>query len=428
MLLILLTSRRFFPLFLRQFFSVFADNFVKNFLVLLLLKTAPTTSAALISLAGAAFIAPSFLTSALGGECADKYDKARLIYFLSLIDVAIALLAAIGIVLSNIFCLFIALIFFGLTSALFGPAKYGVLPDHLTYEELPTANALVESATFLAILGGAIIGGFASQAHNKEIFAFGLVIITILGLLSARFIPKTTRAEPKLAIDLNIVRSTLRLLQLLSSQKKLQRLTRVTSLFWFFGSIAMALMPPIITQCLKGDETIVTLHLLIIAFSIALGSGVAAYVSKTQLSLMPASIGGLLIALSACDLAFALLHPSCEQITQDSSLIVVYFSQSSAIHAAIDFALLAFSGGLMIVPAFAAIQMQSPSFERARIIAAVNVHNSAFMVLAGGGVAVLQRAGMTFSAQLFFTSVIAAISTFWIWRTFVKDNTSEPYL
>jgi len=111
MLLILLTSRRFFPLFLRQFFSVFADNFVKNFLVLLLLKTAPTTSAALISLAGAAFIASSFLTSALGGECADKYDKARLIYFLSLIDVAIALLAAIGIVLSNIFCLFIALIF-----------------------------------------------------------------------------------------------------------------------------------------------------------------------------------------------------------------------------------------------------------------------------------------------------------------------------
>ena len=97
MLLIPLTSRRFFPLFLRQFFSVFADNFVKNFLVLLLLKTAPTTSAALISLAGAAFIAPSFLTSALGGECADKYDKARLIYFLSLIDVAIALLAAIGI-------------------------------------------------------------------------------------------------------------------------------------------------------------------------------------------------------------------------------------------------------------------------------------------------------------------------------------------
>ena len=254
------------------------------------------------------------------------------------------------------------------------------------------------------------------------------MIITILGLLAARIIPKTTRAEPKLAIDLNIMRSTLRLLQLLSSQKKLQRLTRVTSLFWFFGSIVMALMPPIITQCLKGDETIVTLHLSIIAFSIALGSGVAAYVSKTQLSLLPAAIGGLLIALSACDLAFALLRPSSEQITQDTSPIVVYFSQSSAIHVAIDFALLAFSGGLMIVPAFAAIQMQSPSFERARIIAAVNVHNSAFMVLAGGGVAVLQRAGMTFSAQLFFTSVIAAISTFWIWGTFVKDNASEPYL
>ena len=192
----------------------------------------------------------------------------------------------------------------------------------------------------------------------------------------------------------------------------------VMSLVVFTGYTGMMLAPGNLHPFLKFAALL----------AIALGSGVAAYVSKTQLSLMPASIGGLLIALSACDLAFALLHPSCEQITQDSSLIVVYFSQSSAIHAAIDFALLAFSGGLMIVPAFAAIQMQSPSFERARIIAAVNVHNSAFMVLAGGGVAVLQRAGMTFSAQLFFTSVIAAISTFWIWGTFVKDNASEPYL
>jgi acyl-[acyl-carrier-protein]-phospholipid O-acyltransferase/long-chain-fatty-acid--[acyl-carrier-protein] ligase len=38
--------------------------------------------------------------------------------------------------------------------ALFGPIKYGILPDHLARSELPAGNALVEGATFMAILFG----------------------------------------------------------------------------------------------------------------------------------------------------------------------------------------------------------------------------------------------------------------------------------
>jgi len=48
-----------------------------------------------------------------------------------------ASLAAIGLFYENTSILFIALFYFGVTAALFGPAKYGVLPDHLTQEELP---------------------------------------------------------------------------------------------------------------------------------------------------------------------------------------------------------------------------------------------------------------------------------------------------
>jgi len=59
---------------------------------------------------------------------------------------------------------FLALFLFGVIASLFGPIKYGILPDHLQRSELPAGNALVEGATFIAILLGTIVGGLAGGA------------------------------------------------------------------------------------------------------------------------------------------------------------------------------------------------------------------------------------------------------------------------
>jgi len=160
----LLVSRRFAPLFWCQFFAAFNDNFLKNALLFLILWGAsgaavgagepPHAANALIALAGAVFILPFFLLSALGGELADRYDKAWLAQRIKLVEIAVAVLAVLGFVLHSIPVLFLALFAFGTLSALFGPVKYGILPDHLPREALPAANALVEGATFLAIIGG----------------------------------------------------------------------------------------------------------------------------------------------------------------------------------------------------------------------------------------------------------------------------------
>src|SRR6476661_3594802 len=73
----ILLSRRFAPLFWCQFFSAFSDNFLKNALVFLILfHIGGSTGESLITLAAAVFIAPYFFLSALGGEMADRYDKA----------------------------------------------------------------------------------------------------------------------------------------------------------------------------------------------------------------------------------------------------------------------------------------------------------------------------------------------------------------
>src|SRR4051812_3629484 len=140
----LLLSRRFAPLFWTQFFSAFSDNFLKNALVFLILFRMQEGSEGLITLAAAVFIAPFFFLSGLGGQLADRYDKALVAQRLKLAEIGVAGLAVLGFAFHSVVLLFAALGLFGVIAALFGPIKYGILPDHLQREELPAGNALVE--------------------------------------------------------------------------------------------------------------------------------------------------------------------------------------------------------------------------------------------------------------------------------------------
>ncbi len=73
----LMRSRRFAPMFWCQFFAALGDNFLKNTLALLVLfELGKEEGGAAVTLAGALFILPFFFLSALGGELADRFDKA----------------------------------------------------------------------------------------------------------------------------------------------------------------------------------------------------------------------------------------------------------------------------------------------------------------------------------------------------------------
>src|SRR6476661_7052342 len=127
----LLLTRRFAPLFWTQFFSAFSDNFLKNSLVFLILfHIGGSDAEALITLAAAVFIAPYFFLSALGGELADRYDKAVVARRLKFAEIGIAFIAVFGFAVHSVPVLFVALFLFGVIASLFGPIKYGILPDH----------------------------------------------------------------------------------------------------------------------------------------------------------------------------------------------------------------------------------------------------------------------------------------------------------
>src|SRR3954465_5086545 len=395
----LLLTRRFAPLFWTQFFSAFSDNFLKNSLVFLILfHIGGSDAEALITLAAAVFIAPYFFLSALGGELADRYDKAVVARRLKFAEIGIAFLAVLGFGIHSVLLLFIALFLFGVIASLFGPIKYGILPDHLARSELPAGNALVEGATFIAILLGTIVGGVAAKDGGDPFhFAFLMIVFSLMCWSASLLIPRTGQAAPNLVVQKNILASTAGLLQFLRADPRLLWGALVTSWFWLVGAVALSLMPPLVKNVLGGNEEVVTACLAIFSIFIAVGSGLAAWLAAGRIILLPTLIGAVLLGLFSIDLGWSLWGVAPPATPQGIGDI---FSSGRGIHMAIDLAGLAIAGGLFIVPTFSAVQAWAGTDRRARVVAGVNVLNAAFMTFSALAVALLQKFGMT-TAELF---------------------------
>ena len=412
----IMLSRRFAPLFWCQFFAAFNDNFLKTALVFVVLFHLNARDAeVLITLASAIFIAPYFFLSAFGGELADRYDKALIAQRLKFVEIFVAALAAWGYVQASLPLLYVALLGFGILAALFGPIKYGILPDHLRREQLPTGNALVEGATFVAILLGTITGGLAAHGERSHaLFAALVVGFAIACWLSARLIPATGEGAPNLRISANIATSTAAMIRHLYADPRLWWGAMVTSWFWLVGIIVLSLLPPLIKTLIGGNEDTVTAYLAIFTVAVGTGSGLAAAIARGRIVLRTTLVGAVLIGISAIDLGAAPIAS-----LQGPAAV---FTSALGVRAAADLCGLAVAGGLFIVPAFSAVQAWSGVDHRARTIAAVNVLNAAFMTAATILVAVMQKFGVTVPALFLLIGAMTLLVALAIWKTMPKSK------
>jgi acyl-[acyl-carrier-protein]-phospholipid O-acyltransferase/long-chain-fatty-acid--[acyl-carrier-protein] ligase len=424
----LLTSRRFLPIFLVQFFSALNDNFIKNALVILILfKIGAEAGASLVTLAGAALILPMFLLSALGGELADKHDKAQMARWIKLAEIPVAAIAGAGFLLDSVPLLFASIVLFGCGAALFGPIKYGILPDHLERNELPAANALVEGATFLAILLGTIAGGLAmtgGAAATIPTWAVAAAVIAFaaIGWLAARSVTETGAADPTLTLTRSPLRSTFDRLAELHADRRLWIGGLITSWFWLAGIVALSLLPTLIKGHLGGTEALITTALCVFTVGIAFGSYLAARASRRRPNLALVPVGALLMGLFCFDLGWTVWGMTAPAASLGLDAL---WSSVTGMRVMIDLFGMSAAGGLFIVPAFAAVQGWAPADHRARVIAAVNILNAAFMTTATLAVAGLQAAGWQ-SSHLFIAlgvaNLLAVISVLRAWgRQGVQD-------
>jgi acyl-[acyl-carrier-protein]-phospholipid O-acyltransferase/long-chain-fatty-acid--[acyl-carrier-protein] ligase len=417
----LLLSRRFAPLFWCQFFAAFNDNFLKTALVFLILfRAGGANTGALITLASAVFIAPFFFLSGLAGQLADRHDKARVAQWVKFVEMFVAGLSVLGYMRQSLPLLFAALAGFGVLATLFGPIKYGILPDHLRREQLPAGNALIEGATFIAILLGTIVGGLASRdGGDAALFAALVMGFALACWLSALAIPPSGSGAPHLTVRANIAASTIAMLRHLRTDKRLWWGAMVVSWFWLIGIVVLALLPTLIKILIGGDEDTVTVYLALFSIAVGIGSGLAAGVARGRIVLMTVVVGGVLIAGFALDLGVATLGLAPAAAPQGPGAV---FASALGIRAAVDLVGLAIAGGLFIVPAFAAVQAWAGADYRARTVAAVNVLNAAFMTIATVVVAIFQHAGVTVPVLFIVVGASTLAVALAIWWTMPKGR------
>ena len=92
-------------------------------------------------------------------------------------------------------------------AALFGPSKYGLLPELLPASRLSWGNGVIELGTFLAIIVGTVTGAtLAEQFHGREVYAgYALLALSLLGLAFSFSIDKVPAASPSKKFQLNIL-------------------------------------------------------------------------------------------------------------------------------------------------------------------------------------------------------------------------------
>ncbi|MBW7902216.1 MAG: MFS transporter [Rhodocyclaceae bacterium] len=414
----LMRAARFRPLFWTQFLGAFNDNLYKNALIVLLtFQTAQWTTLRpeiLANLAAGIFILPFFLFSATAGQLADKLDKARLARLVKVLEMGIMLVAAAGFALHSLALLLAALFLLGLHSTLFGPVKYAILPQHLKEEELIGGNALVEAGTFVAILVGTLAGGLLAGAGLDPLWiALAGLAVAGAGYLASRGIPAAPPPAPELRVNPNPLTETWRNIGFARENRTVFLSILGISWFWLYGALFLAQMPAYGKNVLGGGEATVTLLLAVFTVGIGAGSLLCERLSARQVELGLVPFGSLGLTLFGLDLALAsmALPPPTAPLAVGALL-----AQPQVWRILADLMLLGVFGGFFIVPLYALVQLRSAPEHRARIIAANNIVNAAFMVAGALAAAGLLGAGLSIPALFAVAAVGNAAVALYIYR------------
>lgn len=380
----LLGQRRFAPFFLTQFLGALNDNVFRQGLIILVtfqgVVVAGMDHSQLANFAGALFILPFFLFSATSGQLADKYEKSMLMRRIKLLEISLMLLAALAFI-SGLYVSLLALLFLmGCQSTLFGPVKYAYLPQQLVTEELVGGNALVEAGTYVAIILGLIIGGVAVAIDpaNRLLLGACLVAFAIAGYLASRQVPMTRAVDPGLRLSANIWKETWRIVGYAREEHSVFLSILGISWFWFFGTAMTLQIPAYTMDILNGNEIITTILLVAFIVGVGIGSLLCEPMSGHRIELGLVPFGSIGLSVFAVDLYFA--QPVSHVVAVDT--ISGFLARGGNWRVLFDMCMLGAFAGFYSVPLYALIQKRSKREHLSRIIAANNIINAIFMVIA----------------------------------------------
>ena len=420
----LLRTRRFWPIFTTQFLGAFNDNLFRTAMVLLVIYGIyrdAEQEAAFSAIAGGLFILPFFLLSALSGQLADATDKAKIVRIVKTAEIAIMLFGAAGLLLHNVPLLLVALTAMGVHSTFFGPIKYAILPQHLNKDEVLGGTGLVEAGTYIAILGGTILGGLlvlqrADGSYHAELAAVGVLVVAGIGRIAGGFVPPAPPADdaeipgyPHRGMDWHIVRASVTLVSATLHVRRLYLAILAISFFWAMGAVLAAQFPPLVKNVFYADQSVATLFLAVFSVGVAIGSVAINRMLRGQVSARYAPASALFMGVFVLMLYWLTRDwPSSPELVD----VHEFLRHPLGWAVVLDLLGVAIAGGMFVVPLYAFLTTTVPKSETARTVAANNIVNSGAMVLSALILTGLVQAGVSVEGTLM---LVAAMSPFAAW-------------
>jgi len=367
----LLGERRFAAFFWAQALGAFNDNLIKNLLVLLVtydnVRFGSPNAASTSSIASAIFTLPFIVFAGLSGQLADRFSKRSILRIVKVFEILIMGVAVFGLIYSSLNILLIVLFAMGVHSTFFSPAKYSILPELLTLDELPLGNGLLEAGTFLAILLGMLAAIGLYSLHDNTWLEVGLMATAVLGLIFSLWIPDTPLRQADLKIDFNPWTSIRDNFEFARHTPAIWSSIFGISWFWGIGIVVLAQIPVLVHDDLHANEVVVSLLLGGFTSGIGVGSLLGAMWRAERLNERMSGRG--LIGLSTALLCFVVLITLKEILPH--AVIWLVLSVIS----------IGLAGGLFVVPLYTCLNTESQAPLRSRIISANSVMNFAFMIV-----------------------------------------------
>jgi MFS family permease len=420
----LLLRRRFLPIFVTQFLGAFNDNLFRTAMVLLVIYGIyrdATHEATFSAVAGALFILPFFLLSALAGQLADSTDKARIVRIVKTAEILIMLFGAAGLLLHNVPLLLVALTAMGVHSTFFGPIKYAILPQHLHEDEVLGGTGLVEAGTYIGILGGTLLGGVLvvrnpDGSFHGEWAALGVIVVALIGRVAGHYVPPAPPAAdaPPLKMDWHIVRASIRLVSATLHIPRLFLAILAISFFWAMGAVLAAQFPPLVKNALGADQTVATLFLATFSIGVAIGSVAVNRLLKGHVSARYSPASALFMGLFVLDLYRRVsIWPPQGAVLRDFD---AFLAMPNSWMIVLDLLGVAIAGGMFVVPLYAFLTTTVPKAETARTIAANNIVNSGLMVAATLVLTVAVQTGVTVADSLLIVAGASVVAAWLGWK------------
>jgi acyl-[acyl-carrier-protein]-phospholipid O-acyltransferase/long-chain-fatty-acid--[acyl-carrier-protein] ligase len=380
-----------------QFLGALNDNIFKLIIIYLLINVQGVeNSSVILSTAGAVFVIPFLLFSSAAGVLADKLRKSSILVAMKISEIIVMSLSLIAIILKSAFFLYTLLFFMAMQSAVFGPSKYGIIPEIVPPKNVSKANGALNSLTYLSIIIGTFLASFITDVTNKNFVIAGsiCVVIAFLGFFSSLGIIKTEPKRTRKKINPLFIYEIYKTLVICSRKRYLISSVLGSAFFLFMGGFVQLNIIPYAIESLNLSEVGGGYLFLATAIGIAIGSLVAGKLSKDRVEVGMACLSGFF-------LAFILI------------LLGIFSSLISVV--IILLVLLGFFGGIFLIPFDSFIQVSSPDKKRGRIVAASNflsfvgvLFASIFLYLISGALALSSATGFIFMgiATLLFSIFI----------------------